>query len=367
MFESFLLLILGTENLSIQSMGSSPQEGYILYQSVLAFFMSFIFVLICQPLFINWFKNHHFGQPIRDDGPKTHAVKQGTPTMGGLVLVAAVTLSCLFFADFSNIYVWAVLGITIGYGAIGFYDDFLKVRDKSSKGISARFKFSTQIGLATILVSSLVYFGPEQATIVYVPFVKNLYFDLSYFYIPFAVLVIVGASNAVNLTDGLDGLVAGPMITVCFAYGIFCYVAGHAKIAEYLHVLPISGAGDLCIFAAALLAAGIGFLWFNSYPAQVFMGDVGALAIGGAFGMLSVIVKQELILIVAGGVFVVEAMSVIIQVFYFKYTGGKRFFRMAPIHHHFELKGMSEPKIIVRAWIISFILAVLSIASLKFR
>ncbi len=333
---------------------------------MLAFFISLVLVLIIQPLFIKWFKNKHLSQPIRDDGPQTHLTKTGTPTMGGLVVVFSVLFTSLLLVDLSNPYIWLLFAVTIGYGALGFIDDYEKIAKENSKGVSARTKFKWQFGLAAVLMCILVFFVPGYSTVVSIPFLKDAGINLSYLYIPFGMIVIVGASNAVNLTDGLDGLVIGPTITVALAYGVFAYVAGHAKIAEYLQIAFLPGAGDLCIFASALVAGGLGFLWYNTYPAQVFMGDVGALAIGGALGMLSVMVKQELLLIVAGGVFVIEAMSVMIQVMFFKRTG-KRIFKMAPIHHHFELKGMSEPKIIVRAWIISLVLAVLSIATLKLR
>lgn len=339
---------------------------YLTFRSIAAFFISLAIVLLFQPVFIKWFRDRRLGQPIRDDGPQTHIVKEGTPTMGGLVVVCAVIVSTLLLADLANIYIWLLIGLTASYGVLGFVDDYSKVKDRSSKGVSARTKLYWQGGLALFFVTALVLFVPGYSTEVSVPFLKNIKFDLSYLYIPFAVLVIVGASNAVNLTDGLDGLVIGPVMTVAFAYGIFAYVTGHVKIAEYLQITYISGAGDLSIFAAALVAGGLGFLWYNSFPAQIFMGDVGALALGGALGMLAVLVKQEMVLLIAGGVFVVEALSVMIQVASFKLRG-KRVFKMAPIHHHFELSGIAEPKIIVRAWIISIVLAILSIATLKLR
>jgi phospho-N-acetylmuramoyl-pentapeptide-transferase len=339
---------------------------YITFRSMLAFFMSLVLVLIVQPIFINWFRVKHLGQPIRDDGPQSHLSKKGTPTMGGLIVVLAVILTSFLLVDLLNPYIWLLLIVTVGYGALGFLDDYEKIVNKNPKGLSARTKFKWQFGIAGVIMCLLVFFVPGYSTVVSIPFFKNAGIDLSYLYIPFGMIVIVGASNAVNLTDGLDGLVIGPTITVAIAYGVFAYVAGNAKIAEYLQIAFLPGAGDLCIFASALVAGGLGFLWYNTFPAQVFMGDVGALAIGGALGMLAVMVKQELMLVVAGGVFVVEALSVMIQVAYFKRTG-KRIFKMAPLHHHFELKGMSEPKIIVRAWIISLVLAVLSIATLKLR
>jgi len=254
----------------------------------------------------------------------------------------------------------------LSYGALGFIDDFKKVRLSNSKGVRARTKLLWQYGIALAAVAALLVFVPSFSSSIQVPFFKNLNFELGIFFVPFAATVIVGASNAVNLTDGLDGLVIGPIMTTCFAYGVFAWVSGHAGVAEYLQIAHIPGAGDLAIVAASIIAGGLGFLWFNSFPAQIFMGDVGSLALGGAIGAMAIATKQELVLILAGGVFVIEALSVILQVASFKLTG-KRIFRMAPIHHHFELKGLSEPKIIVRAWIISIVLALLAIATLKLR
>jgi phospho-N-acetylmuramoyl-pentapeptide-transferase len=339
---------------------------YLTFRSMLAFFISIAIVLLFQPRFIQWFRKHKLGQPIRDDGPQSHLSKEGTPTMGGLVVVVAVVLSTLLFADLSNIYVWATVGLTLAYAGLGFVDDFEKVSGKNRKGITAKTKLIWQIALALVFVGILVYLGPDFSTSVKVPFFKNVSFYLGPWFVVFAAFVIVGCANAVNLTDGLDGLVIGPVMTVAFAYGVFAYVAGNAKIAEYLQISYISGSGDLSIFAAAMVAGGLGFLWFNSFPAQVFMGDVGSLALGGALGMLSVITKQELVLAIAGGVFVLEALSVIVQVMSFKLTG-RRVFRMAPLHHHYELKGLAEPKIIVRCWIISILLALLAISTLKLR
>ncbi|HMO17165.1 MAG TPA: phospho-N-acetylmuramoyl-pentapeptide-transferase [Oligoflexia bacterium] len=339
---------------------------YLTFRSILGFFISLCIVLVFQPFFINWFRERRIGQPIRNDGPEAHLIKAGTPTMGGLVVVVAVIVSTLLLADLGNFYVWLLCGLTASYGILGFLDDYSKLKYGSSRGISARAKFFWQSGLAFVFVSALVLFVPGYSTEISMPFFKNATFDISYLYILFGVLVIVGASNAVNLTDGLDGLVIGPVMTVSFAYGIFAYVTGNVKTAEYLQIGFISGVGDLSIFAAALVAGGLGFLWYNSFPAQIFMGDVGALALGGALGFLAIIVKQELVLVIAGGIFVVEALSVMLQVGSYKLRG-KRIFRMAPLHHHYELKGMSEPKIIVRAWIISIVLAIVSIATLKLR
>ncbi len=339
---------------------------YLTFRSMTVFIFVLLAVLIFQPRFIEWLSKKQFGQPIRNDGPESHLSKKGTPTMGGVVVIGSIIAGTLLFADILNVYVWVVTGVCLSYAVLGFMDDFSKVKGQSSRGLSPRQKLVWQFLTALVAVSLLVAFAPNFSTAVSLPFFKNAALDLSYWYIPFAMLVIVGSSNAVNLTDGLDGLVAGPVMTVAFAYGVFAYVAGHAKIADYLNIAHLVGTGDLSIVAAAIVAGGLGFLWYNTYPAQVFMGDVGSLALGGALGTLAICTKQELILVLAGAVFVVEALSVIIQVSYFKMTG-KRVFRMAPIHHHFELKGIPEPKIIVRCWIISIVLAILAIASLKLR
>ena len=339
---------------------------YITFRSAVAFFLTLLLVLLFQPMFIRWFRVHHLGQPIRDDGPQSHLAKKGTPTMGGLVMVAAVIIATLLLADLTNFYVWVTLLLTASYGALGFLDDYRKVKDKSSKGVSARTKLLWQFGTAFAAILVLKLFFHDFPTYLSVPFTKGVHLNLGFWYVPFAALVIVGASNAVNLTDGLDGLVTGPLITAATAYGLFAYVAGNSRIAEYLQVPYVAGAGDLAIFASAIVAAGLGFLWYNSFPATVFMGDVGALAMGGALGILAIIAKQEIVLIIAGGIFVVEALSVILQVASFKIRG-KRIFRMAPIHHHFELGGMAEPKIIVRAWILSIVLAIISLSTLKLR
>lgn len=338
---------------------------YLTFRSMMAFIVTLVLVLLLQPRFIRWFQQRSLGQPIRDDGPQSHHSKSGTPTMGGLVVVSAVILSTLLFADLSNMYVWAVVGVTVGYGALGFVDDFKKVSVKDTKGVRAKTKLLWQFSIAAVF-TLLLTLNANYSTEIWLPFFKDIRIDLGLMFIPFATLVIVGSSNAVNLTDGLDGLVIGPIMTVAFAYGVFSYTSGNVKIAEYLQIAYVSGCGDLAIFASAIVAGGLGFLWFNSFPAQVFMGDVGSLALGGALGMLAIITKHELVLVIAGGIFVVEALSVILQVASFKMTG-KRIFKMAPLHHHFELQGMAEPKIIVRFWIISIVLALLSIATLKLR
>lgn len=339
---------------------------YLTFRSMLAFIICLTLVLVFQPVFIRWFRARFLGQPIRGDGPESHLAKKGTPTMGGVVLVCAVLLSTLLLADLTSVYVWTVMGVTCLYGLLGFVDDYKKITVQNSRGVRGTTKMIWQLGVAGVAVIAMLMWEPEFSTAVAMPFFKNIEIELSYAFVPFAMLVIVGCSNAVNLTDGLDGLVIGPVMTVAFAYGIFAYAAGNAKIAAYLQIPYIAGCGDLSIFAAAIIAGGLGFLWYNSFPASVFMGDVGSLALGGALGTLAVITKHELVLVIAGGVFVLEALSVIAQVASFKLTG-KRVFKMAPIHHHYELKGIDEPKIIVRCWIISIVLALLSLATLKLR
>lgn len=349
-----------------EKIGAFNVFRYLTFRSMLAFFLALLFVLIAQPHFIRWVKGKQFGQPIRDDGPQSHQRKAGTPTMGGVVLVFAVICSTLLLADLQNVYIWTIVGVTLGFAILGFIDDYRKIRQRNSKGLSARVKLGWQFAIALLAIIVLLLFVPDFSTSVTLPLFKNVSFALGLLFIPFAALVIVACSNAVNLTDGLDGLVIGPVMTVAFAYGIFAYVGGNSEIARYLQIAYIRDCGDLSIFAAAIIAAGLGFLWFNSFPASVFMGDVGSLALGAALGMLAVITKQELVLIIAGGVFVLEALSVMAQVISFK-TTGKRVLRMAPLHHHFELGGIQEPKIIVRCWIISIVLALVSIATLKLR
>jgi phospho-N-acetylmuramoyl-pentapeptide-transferase len=306
------------------------------------------------------------GQYVRDDGPQTHFKKAGTPTMGGILIIGAVAVSTLLWSNLNNYYVWIVLVVTVGYGGIGFYDDYLMQIKKQSKGLTARSKFLWQCALA-FLVGALLVVIPEFNTKVTVPFLKDVSPDLGWGYVFFAALVIVGTSNAVNLTDGLDGLAIGPAIIVSATYMVFAYVAGHFKIAEYLQINYVAGCGEVSVFCGALAGAGLGFLWFNTYPAQVFMGDVGSLSIGASLGTVAVITKQEILLALVGGLFVIEALSVIFQVGFFKITNGKRIFKMAPLHHHFELKGWPEPKVIVRFWIIAIALALISMSTLKLR
>ncbi len=332
---------------------------------MVAFLLSFVMVLILEPRFIRYLKNRGLrGQPIRTDGPKDHLSKQGTPTMGGAVMVGTVLLTSLLLCDLTNQYVWFVLGVMCATGVVGFLDDWRKITQQTSKGITGKQKLAAQGGIA--LVFALLLYLTGFSTALTVPFIKDAGIILGVFFILLSIIVIVGSSNAVNLTDGLDGLAIGPIMTVSATYAVLAYVAGHSSIAQYLAVPHVPGAGDIAIILASLTASGLAFLWFNSFPAQVFMGDLGALGIGALLGASAVVVKQELILVLAGLVFVVEALSVIIQVYSFKLRG-KRVFRMAPLHHHFELGGLSEPKIIVRFWIISIVLAILSLATLKLR
>ncbi len=338
---------------------------YITFRAMLAFLLSFVLVLIFQPIFIRKLKQLGLkGQPIRDDGPKEHEIKQGTPTMGGLVVVGAVMFSALMLCDLTNLYVWLVLVVMCAYGAIGFMDDWKKITQQNSKGLSERQKLLYQSG--TALVAALVLWLMGFSTVLTVPFLKEISVNLGVLFLLFSVLVVVGTSNAVNLTDGLDGLAIGPVMTVAATYAIFAYVAGNSKIAEYLSVNYVPGVGEISIILSAITAAGLGFLWYNTFPASVFMGDLGALSLGGVLGFIALLVKQELILVIAGGIFVLEAMSVIIQRYSFKITG-RRVFKMAPIHHHYELKGWAEPKIIVRFWIVSIVLALIALTSLKLR
>jgi len=305
------------------------------------------------------------GETIREDTPERHREKAGTPSMGGLIILAALLMSTLLWTNLHNRYVWVLILATSGFALIGFLDDWRKLRTR--KGISAKEKFGAQIVLAGSLMAWLHLWPPDGfSTALSIPFFKGWLVTLGWFWVPFALLVIVGASNAVNLTDGLDGLAIGPIVMAGGAFAIIAYLSGNFRLAEYLRILNVKGTGELTIFCAALVGAALGFLWFNSYPAQVFMGDVGSLALGGALGMLAVLTKNEFVSAILNGVFLVEAVSVIVQVASFR-TTGKRVFRMAPIHHHFELEGMSEPKIIVRFWIASIMLALVALMSLKLR
>ncbi|BCR03959.1 phospho-N-acetylmuramoyl-pentapeptide-transferase [Desulfuromonas versatilis] len=338
---------------------------FITFRTIYATITALVISFILGPWLINKLSSLQIGQSIRKVGPESHFKKEGTPTMGGTLILLAIVLPTLLWADLTNLYVWLTLLVTVGYGAIGFVDDYRKVKLRNSDGLSARQKMFWQLLIAFAVGLALSLYPPFKTTLA-LPFFKGVLPDLGMFYIPFAMLVIVGASNAVNLTDGLDGLAIGPMIIASGTYLLFAYVAGHARVSEYLQISPVPGAGELSVLCGAMVGAGLGFLWFNSYPAQVFMGDVGSLSLGGSLGTIAVITKQEVVLVIVGGIFVVEALSVIFQVTSFR-LWGKRIFRMAPIHHHFELKGWPEPKIIVRFWIISIILALVALSTLKLR
>jgi len=338
---------------------------YITFRSIYAAITALVIAFILGPWLIDKLTRLQIGQSIRKDGPRSHLKKEGTPTMGGTLILVSLVMPTLLWADLRNFYVWITLLVTVGFGAVGFVDDWRKVRTHSSDGLSPRAKMGWLLLIAFVACLCLFYYPPFQSILVF-PFFKNLRPDLGLFFIPFAVFVIVGTGNAVNLPDGLDGLAIGPMIIAAGTYLLFAYVAGNAKLAGYLQISSVQGAGELAIFCAAMAGAGLGFLWFNTYPAQVFMGDVGSLALGGALGTVALIVKQELVLILVGGIFVVETLSVIFQVASYR-LWGRRIFRMAPIHHHFELKGWAEPKIIVRFWIINIILALLALSTLKLR
>jgi len=338
---------------------------YQTFRAALAFLFTFVFVLALEPVFISRLKRLGVkGQPIREEGPRDHKSKSGTPTMGGLVVVCGVLVSTLLFTDLTNLFVWLVVLVIISFASLGFLDDWKKISRQDPKGVPGKVKLLWQAGTALIVAGILMWSG--FSTELTFPFLKNITWELGFLFLPFVMIVIMGTSNAVNLTDGLDGLAIGPIMTVAGAYAFLAYLVGHAHFADYLGVFYVAGVGDLTIILSAVVAGGLGFLWYNTFPAQVFMGDVGALSLGGIIGVIAVLVKQEILLVVAGGIFVVEALSVIIQRYSYKWRG-KRVFLMAPIHHHFELKGWSEPKIIVRFWIISIVLALLSLTTLKLR
>lgn len=338
---------------------------YITFRAALAALMALLISFLVGPYLIRSLAARQIGQQIRADGPASHSAKAGTPTMGGTLIILAFVLSTLLLSDIANLYVAVVLLVTVGFGIIGFTDDYLKLTRKSSHGLSARTKLLCQLAVAFVAVF-LLYLQPGFSRVLAVPFFKNIHPDLGLWYIPFAMLVIVGASNAVNLTDGLDGLAIGPVMSAAATYGFIAYVTGHLKLAEYLQIPYVAGVGELSIFSAAIVAAGLGFLWFNTYPAEMFMGDVGSLALGAALGIVAVMTKNEILLVIVGGVFVIEALSVIFQVVSYKLRR-KRVFLMAPIHHHYELKGWPEPQIIVRFWIISIICALVALSTLKLR
>jgi len=340
---------------------------YLTLRAVLSILTALVISFIVGPSMIRRLSAYNIGQMVRDDGPETHLEKAGTPTMGGALILVAIAISTLLWADLENRYTWVVLLTTLLFGVIGWVDDYKKLVHKDPKGLIARYKYFWQSIGGFAAAFFLYYTATSTAeTQLSIPFVKEWVFDLGPWFILLAYFVIVGTSNAVNLTDGLDGLAIMPTVLVGGALGLFAYVTGHSQIASYLLIDYIPGVGELIVFCGAIVGAGLGFLWFNTYPASVFMGDVGALALGAALGVVAVCVRQELILLIMGGVFVMETMSVILQVASFKLTG-KRIFRMAPLHHHFELKGWPEPRVIVRFWIITVILVLVGLASLKLR
>ncbi len=340
---------------------------YLTLRMVMATLTALLIAFALGPMMIRRLRQYQIGQSVRDDGPQSHLAKTGTPTMGGLLILTSIGISTLLWSNLNNLYVWLVLIVTLGSGAIGFVDDYRKVIQKNSKGLSARSKLFWQSILA-LGAAIILYMTAHKAvdTQLIFPFFKDIVFNLGIFYIPFVYFVIVGSSNAVNLTDGLDGLATLPTVLVGGALGIFVYVSGNIHFSNYLLIPYIPGSGEVAVFCGALVGAGLGFLWYNSYPAEVFMGDVGSLALGAGLGMVAVIARQEIIFFIMGGVFVMETVSVILQVASFKLRG-KRIFRMAPIHHHFELKGWPEPKVIVRFWILTVIFVLVGLASLKLR
>jgi phospho-N-acetylmuramoyl-pentapeptide-transferase len=342
---------------------------YLTFRSGGAVLTALVISFILGPVVIRWLKSKQGeGQPIRIDGPESHLLtKKGTPTMGGVLILLALTISTLLWADLANRYVWVVLWVTIGYGAVGFGDDFLKLTKRNSKGLPGRLKLVAQIAIALIAAAAIASIAPaDLRTSLAVPFLKDVLIQLGLFFLLFAVLVMVGASNAVNLTDGLDGLAIGPVMIAAGCFALISYLVGNTGFAGYLQIHYVPGAGELAVFCGALVGASLGFLWFNAPPAMVFMGDTGSLSVGGALGTISVIVKHELVLAIIGGLFVLETASVIMQVASFKLTG-KRVFKMAPLHHHFEKKGWAEPTIVIRFWIIASILALAGLSTLKLR
>ncbi len=341
---------------------------YITFRAGLAIATAFFVSLLAGPWVIGRLRALQIRQAIREEGPEHHRVKAGTPTMGGILIVGSFTLSTVLWGDLTNAYLWTVLAVTLAFATVGFADDWIKVRSGRNLGLTARQKLALQVvvGLSAGLAARAVAVPAPHAGALALPFFKDVLVPLGMGYLPFVVLVLLGASNAVNLTDGLDGLAVGAMAIVAATYTVFVYVAGHARIAEYLRIVAVSGSGEVAVFTGAIVGAALGFLWFNCHPAQVFMGDVGSLALGGGIGIVAVVAKQELLLVIVGGLFVFEALSVVIQVASYKLTG-KRVFRMAPIHHHFELLGWNETQVVVRFWIISVVFALAGLATLKLR
>jgi phospho-N-acetylmuramoyl-pentapeptide-transferase len=338
---------------------------YITFRTIYAILTGLLISFVIGPWLIRKLKAFQIQQVVREDVPSRHMEKNGTPTMGGSLILAAIVIPTLLWSDLTNRYTWVVLLTALGFGALGFLDDFRKMRDRKGIGIKARYKFPIQVMMALVISLILFYSFDHDSRLIF-PFFKKVMPDLGNWYILFAVLVIVGTANAVNLTDGLDGLAIGPVLIASGTFMLFCYLAGNFRFASYLQIPFVKGSGELTILCGAMVGSGLGFLWFNTYPAQVFMGDMGSLSLGAALGAIAVITKQEFLLVIVGGIFVMEALSVIIQVISYQLRK-KRVFRMAPIHHHFELKGWAEPKIIVRFWIIGIILGLIAMSTLKLR
>ncbi len=342
---------------------------YISFRSGLAILVSMSLSLYMGPKLIRYLRGmQKNGQPIRDDGPTSHFSKAGTPTMGGLMILGSTTITTLLLADLSNPYIWIVLFVLVSFGMLGFIDDYKKVSKNNYRGVSGRMKLVIQFIISALAFIAILYCSrPEFATQLAFPFFKNLFLDLGYFYIPFAMVVIIGSSNAVNLTDGLDGLAIGSIAIAIASFGLISYLVGNSIYANYLQIIHIPHVGELTVLCAAIIGSSLGFLWYNAQPAEIFMGDTGSLSLGGVIGTISVITKHELVLCIIGGVFVIETLSVIIQVSYFKRTGGKRIFLMAPLHHHFEKKGWPESKVVIRFWILAIVFALIGLSSLKLR
>ncbi|MCH8499713.1 MAG: phospho-N-acetylmuramoyl-pentapeptide-transferase [Marinobacter sp.] len=341
---------------------------YLTLRAIMGVLTALLISLLIGPLMIRKLGQYQIGQAVRDDGPQTHLSKAGTPTMGGALILVAIAISTLLWSDLSNRYVWITLGVTLLFGAIGWVDDYRKVVERNPRGLPGRWKYFWQsvVGLAAAVILYYTASLPQETSL-YVPLLKDVSLTLGpILFVVLAYFVIVGSSNAVNLTDGLDGLAIMPTVMVGGALGVFAYLSGHAQFSSYLLIPHLPGSGELVVFCSALIGAGLGFLWFNTYPAQVFMGDVGALALGAALGVVAVITRQEIVLFIMGGVFVMETVSVILQVASYRLTG-RRIFRMAPLHHHFELKGWPEPRVIVRFWVITVILVLIGLATLKIR
>jgi phospho-N-acetylmuramoyl-pentapeptide-transferase len=342
---------------------------YITFRTAFAALTALLISFILGPWLIERMRRIKLGQYIREEGPKSHQIKAGTPTMGGLLINVAILVPTVLWADISNPYIWIILFVTAAYAAIGFIDDYQKLAKKQNLGLTSRQKFGAQFVVALLAALAIAYLPMlknNYSTAITFPFIKNVVLNLGLLYIPFVMVVLVGCSNAVNLTDGLDGLAIGSVLVAAVTYTVLTYAAGHARIADYLRIAWVPQTGELAVFCGAMVGASLGFLWFNAHPAEIFMGDVGSLALGGAIGCLAVMIKQEILLVLVGGLFVIEALSVILQVASFKITG-RRIFKMSPLHHHFELSGWKETKVVVRFWIIAVMFAMVALATLKLR